>query len=221
MGHNTNLLTNLGFLILPMFQFFSLPDYAFDEIHVPPWAYDRTRYFASCRSGVVVSSSTGQRAASASASLRTTHPAEEVPSGDVLSAEASAPPAEKCQQAASTYIGPHSDLSGSQKRTLVQNATLATPATHSPAAASKEAKGIARSRSEGWKGASKAQRWRWAEEALGGRRAGLLVESQASEPQKATKLEVPMNEQSMQIPEQFSATIQASEACSLRWVADE
>lgn len=39
MEHNTNLLCNLQILVLPMFQFFSLPDYVFTDIHVPAWAY--------------------------------------------------------------------------------------------------------------------------------------------------------------------------------------
>lgn len=40
MEHNTNLLTNLEFFVLPMFQFFALPDYVFHDICVPDWAYD-------------------------------------------------------------------------------------------------------------------------------------------------------------------------------------
>mmetsp|Transcript_9670 Transcript_9670/g.21573 ORF Transcript_9670/g.21573 Transcript_9670/m.21573 type:complete len:559 (+) Transcript_9670:92-1768(+) len=41
MGHNTNLLSDVTYLILPMLQFFSLPDYCFEDIHVPQWAYDK------------------------------------------------------------------------------------------------------------------------------------------------------------------------------------
>lgn len=41
MEHNTNLLANLGFFVLPMFQFFSLPDYSFEEMTVPLWVYDK------------------------------------------------------------------------------------------------------------------------------------------------------------------------------------
>lgn len=43
MEHNTNLLTDLEFFVLPMFQFFALPDYAFQELKVPSWAYDKRR----------------------------------------------------------------------------------------------------------------------------------------------------------------------------------
>jgi len=39
MGHNTPLLLNVGTLILPMTQFFSLPDYSFEDLSVPPWVY--------------------------------------------------------------------------------------------------------------------------------------------------------------------------------------
>lgn len=38
MEHNTNLLTNVNFLVLPMLQFFALPDYCFEDIQVPHWA---------------------------------------------------------------------------------------------------------------------------------------------------------------------------------------
>merc|ERR1719421_1907568 len=40
MEHNTNLLTDVGYLVLPMLQFFSLPDYCFEDINVPAWVYD-------------------------------------------------------------------------------------------------------------------------------------------------------------------------------------
>mmetsp|Transcript_23202 Transcript_23202/g.54317 ORF Transcript_23202/g.54317 Transcript_23202/m.54317 type:complete len:580 (-) Transcript_23202:118-1857(-) len=43
MEHNTNLLENLQFFVLPMFQFFALPDYVFQDMKVPTWAYDRRR----------------------------------------------------------------------------------------------------------------------------------------------------------------------------------
>eukprot|EP00929_Paragymnodinium_shiwhaense_P074260 TRINITY_DN37992_c0_g1_i1.p1 TRINITY_DN37992_c0_g1~~TRINITY_DN37992_c0_g1_i1.p1 ORF type:complete len:676 (-),score=101.20 TRINITY_DN37992_c0_g1_i1:139-2166(-) len=43
MEHNTNLLTNLQYFVLPMFQFFALPDYVFQEMNVPDWAYDKRR----------------------------------------------------------------------------------------------------------------------------------------------------------------------------------
>lgn len=41
MEHNTNLFSNLSFFVLPMLHFFSLPDYAFEEIKVPKWAYNK------------------------------------------------------------------------------------------------------------------------------------------------------------------------------------
>lgn len=43
MEHNTNLLTNLQYFVLPMFQFFALPDYVFQDMEVPEWVYDRRR----------------------------------------------------------------------------------------------------------------------------------------------------------------------------------
>jgi pimeloyl-ACP methyl ester carboxylesterase len=39
MGHNTSLLANVGTFVLPMTQFFSLPDYTFEDIEVPEWAF--------------------------------------------------------------------------------------------------------------------------------------------------------------------------------------
>jgi len=39
MGHNTSLLANVGTFVLPMTQFFSLPDYTFEDIEVPDWAF--------------------------------------------------------------------------------------------------------------------------------------------------------------------------------------
>uniref|UniRef100_A0A7S1AC55 Uncharacterized protein n=1 Tax=Noctiluca scintillans TaxID=2966 RepID=A0A7S1AC55_NOCSC len=43
MAHNTNLLTNLKFFVLPMFRFFSLPHSGVEEMQVPSWVYDRRR----------------------------------------------------------------------------------------------------------------------------------------------------------------------------------
>lgn len=40
MEHNTNLLIDPGYLVVPMLQFFSLPDYCFEDIEVPVWAFD-------------------------------------------------------------------------------------------------------------------------------------------------------------------------------------
>lgn len=41
MEHNTNLLTNVEHFVLPMLQFFSLPDYCFEEIEIPAWVFDQ------------------------------------------------------------------------------------------------------------------------------------------------------------------------------------
>lgn len=43
MEHNTNLTSDVSFLILPMFRFFSLPDYSFEDLEVPSWAFDKRR----------------------------------------------------------------------------------------------------------------------------------------------------------------------------------
>lgn len=43
MEHNSNLLFNIQYFILPMFQFFSLPDYIFQDLSVPDWALDPER----------------------------------------------------------------------------------------------------------------------------------------------------------------------------------
>jgi len=41
MEHNTNLLADISYLVLPMLQFFSLPDYCFEEMNIPSWVYDK------------------------------------------------------------------------------------------------------------------------------------------------------------------------------------
>eukprot|EP00927_Polykrikos_kofoidii_P066324 TRINITY_DN6194_c0_g1_i2.p1 TRINITY_DN6194_c0_g1~~TRINITY_DN6194_c0_g1_i2.p1 ORF type:complete len:605 (+),score=101.13 TRINITY_DN6194_c0_g1_i2:213-2027(+) len=41
MEHNTNIHSDPNYFVLPMLQFFSLPDYCFDEIKVPRWVYDK------------------------------------------------------------------------------------------------------------------------------------------------------------------------------------
>mmetsp|Transcript_67578 Transcript_67578/g.144590 ORF Transcript_67578/g.144590 Transcript_67578/m.144590 type:complete len:458 (+) Transcript_67578:181-1554(+) len=41
MEHNANLTLNPSLLIAPMFRFFSLPDYSFQELVVPTWAFDK------------------------------------------------------------------------------------------------------------------------------------------------------------------------------------
>jgi len=43
MEHNTNLTSDISFLIVPMFRFFALPDYTFQELKVPAWAFDKRR----------------------------------------------------------------------------------------------------------------------------------------------------------------------------------
>lgn len=41
--HNTNLTSDMSYLIVPMFRFFSLPDYSFQQLEVPTWAFDKRR----------------------------------------------------------------------------------------------------------------------------------------------------------------------------------
>lgn len=41
MGHNADLLTNPNFLVRPMFAFFALPDYNFEEFKLPSEAFDK------------------------------------------------------------------------------------------------------------------------------------------------------------------------------------
>lgn len=43
MDHNANLTVDLNIFAVPMFRFFSLPDYSFKEFKVPPWVYDKRR----------------------------------------------------------------------------------------------------------------------------------------------------------------------------------
>eukprot|EP00929_Paragymnodinium_shiwhaense_P091253 TRINITY_DN51275_c0_g1_i1.p1 TRINITY_DN51275_c0_g1~~TRINITY_DN51275_c0_g1_i1.p1 ORF type:complete len:455 (+),score=67.53 TRINITY_DN51275_c0_g1_i1:919-2283(+) len=43
MEHNTNLTSDISFLIVPMFRFFALPDYSFKELNVPSWLFDKRR----------------------------------------------------------------------------------------------------------------------------------------------------------------------------------
>jgi hypothetical protein len=44
MSHNTSLLKDVGTFILPMTHFFSLPDYTFEDIEVPEWAFPRAPF---------------------------------------------------------------------------------------------------------------------------------------------------------------------------------
>merc|ERR1719491_1043878 len=39
MEHNTHLHINLTHFVLPMLQFFSLPDYCFEDLVLPRWVY--------------------------------------------------------------------------------------------------------------------------------------------------------------------------------------
>jgi len=41
MEHNSSLQQDPTFFVLPVLQFFALPDYCFDELHVPQWAYEK------------------------------------------------------------------------------------------------------------------------------------------------------------------------------------
>jgi len=43
MEHNANLTSNVSYLTMPMFRFFALPDYSFQELRVPAWAFDKRR----------------------------------------------------------------------------------------------------------------------------------------------------------------------------------
>lgn len=43
MTHNSNLYIDPNFFVLPMLQFFGLPDYSFDELNVPQWVFDKRR----------------------------------------------------------------------------------------------------------------------------------------------------------------------------------
>jgi len=43
MEHNTNLTSDISFLIVPMFRFFTLPDYMFVDLKVPTWVFDKRR----------------------------------------------------------------------------------------------------------------------------------------------------------------------------------
>lgn len=54
MHHNTNLSTDVSFFVLPMLQFFGIPDYNFETLEVPAWVFDKRR---SISFGVVDSKS--------------------------------------------------------------------------------------------------------------------------------------------------------------------
>lgn len=39
LGHNADLFSNVNYMVLPMLQFFALPDYCFEEMEIPAWAH--------------------------------------------------------------------------------------------------------------------------------------------------------------------------------------
>ena len=43
LSHNTNLMNDMNYLVLPATHFFSLPDYVFHDMRVPHWAFDVQR----------------------------------------------------------------------------------------------------------------------------------------------------------------------------------
>eukprot|EP00929_Paragymnodinium_shiwhaense_P074393 TRINITY_DN38071_c0_g1_i1.p1 TRINITY_DN38071_c0_g1~~TRINITY_DN38071_c0_g1_i1.p1 ORF type:complete len:328 (-),score=59.94 TRINITY_DN38071_c0_g1_i1:37-1020(-) len=59
MEHNTNLLSDVRLLVVPMLQFFALPDYCFTEMEVPGWVFEHPRIEeppqAKCRSSEAAS----------------------------------------------------------------------------------------------------------------------------------------------------------------------
>jgi len=60
MEHNTNLSTDISLLVVPMFRFFSLPDYSFQELKIPAWAHDKRRSPLYVRPDVQVCSHAAQ-----------------------------------------------------------------------------------------------------------------------------------------------------------------
>merc|ERR1719334_114227 len=58
MEHNTNLTLDVSIMTVPMFRFFALPDYCFEELKIPQWAYDKRRSPLYVRPCVEVSSAT-------------------------------------------------------------------------------------------------------------------------------------------------------------------
>mmetsp|Transcript_17947 Transcript_17947/g.32580 ORF Transcript_17947/g.32580 Transcript_17947/m.32580 type:complete len:446 (+) Transcript_17947:132-1469(+) len=41
MEHNTSLFSNVAYFVLPVLQFFALPDYCFEEMQIPDWVFDK------------------------------------------------------------------------------------------------------------------------------------------------------------------------------------
>mmetsp|Transcript_47839 Transcript_47839/g.110847 ORF Transcript_47839/g.110847 Transcript_47839/m.110847 type:complete len:506 (-) Transcript_47839:150-1667(-) len=48
MHHNSNILVDASFFVLPMLQFFCLPDYNFADVRVPEWVFDRRLACTPC-----------------------------------------------------------------------------------------------------------------------------------------------------------------------------
>jgi hypothetical protein len=65
MGHNTSLLKNIGTFVLPMTQFFSLPDYTFEDIEVPSWVFPDHLCGPDCRRPAAFPSDEGDEEESA------------------------------------------------------------------------------------------------------------------------------------------------------------
>lgn len=49
MEHNTNLMNDAAYLLIPVTQFFALPDFVFSEMAIPSWAFDTRRCPKSLR----------------------------------------------------------------------------------------------------------------------------------------------------------------------------
>lgn len=88
MGHNDDLFADLNVLVVPMLRFFPLPDYSFEELKVPAWAFSRSMCadphaaaYAETEEGVEVQNATGifkiKRPLLASAGLLAMNPREE------------------------------------------------------------------------------------------------------------------------------------------------
>mmetsp|Transcript_77929 Transcript_77929/g.252231 ORF Transcript_77929/g.252231 Transcript_77929/m.252231 type:complete len:506 (+) Transcript_77929:177-1694(+) len=59
MHHNTNLHSDASYFVLPMLQFFGLPDYDFNDMRVPAWAFDKrlsSRYHFNAAGGTACQS---------------------------------------------------------------------------------------------------------------------------------------------------------------------
>lgn len=61
MNHNASLLLNPGCFVIPVLQFFGLPDYNFEPMSVPSWVFDKCHWPLQHRPGTA-SDSTGQGA---------------------------------------------------------------------------------------------------------------------------------------------------------------